>query len=548
MVGVTDWRGVGTPGGPTSERSGVVVAPRPLHEARRLVALARAFPQESPQAARPHQALFDAVVREAASALDAPGACLTRVHAATGDVVASVGPVPGTTTRDAGLYSHAVASAVPTVVADLRRDRRFHDHPDVVGGLRLRASATVPVLSADGHAIAALAVLDRRPRHFDAEMVGRLEGLAEQVAVRVEQAALRRCLDAWWSREGPSDHPDAGAGRPSPIEDALRLVADHQGWPLGWVHVAVADGYRIVGARGIDPHDLETGLALYEMRHRLRDLAGEGRARRVCLDDVPSTLAILAEEIGGPELFVVPVAAPGAPPAWLVFGADTRPGLQHVVLAELDRLAADLAAATDRGEGAWRAAPTPESAPGPGGPVGATTTPAAPVAAAEVDRIVASAAVTAAEAIGVEVTLHLDAVRSRVDVARLRVAVDAMVRAAGEGARPGAHLAVTLTTPHRHRLRLVVAPRGRGPVGVGTARARALAAHPASRSRPSVDLEAVQACAAWHGGAARVDVDASGGLQLRLELPRRLLVGVPAPAVSGGTGPVGAGPRSAPGA
>ena len=72
-------------------------------------------------------------------------------------------------------------------VPDATRDRRFADNPLVTGEMGLRAYAGAPILGPGGHAIGVLCVLDRTPRHFDADLVAKLAILAGGVSGAITQ-------------------------------------------------------------------------------------------------------------------------------------------------------------------------------------------------------------------------------------------------------------------------------------------------------------------------------------------------------------------------
>lgn len=93
-----------------------------------------------------------------------------------------------------------------TVVPDARLDPRFHDNPHVLaeGGIRFYAGA--PLLSAEGHAVGSLCVIDDSPRQLTDPQREALQALSRQVTRLLElhraSHELRLQLEdrAWYER------------------------------------------------------------------------------------------------------------------------------------------------------------------------------------------------------------------------------------------------------------------------------------------------------------------------------------------------------------
>ncbi len=132
---------------------------------------------------------FDRVVGLAARLLGAPVAFVSLVEADRKIVRSAVG-LPGDereVARNEALCAIPVASGRPVAVADVRADPRVANNP-LLAGSGLRSYAAAPLLTHDGLAVGALAVLDRRPRDFDA---AQLRDLAELAAIIVRELELR---------------------------------------------------------------------------------------------------------------------------------------------------------------------------------------------------------------------------------------------------------------------------------------------------------------------------------------------------------------------
>lgn len=89
--------------------------------------------------------------------------------------------------REVSFCAHTILQGATMIVPDAAHDERFHNNPLVSGATNVRFYAGVPLLSADGHAIGALCILDTMPYDgFSAEDCVRLSNLAHMVMDRLE--------------------------------------------------------------------------------------------------------------------------------------------------------------------------------------------------------------------------------------------------------------------------------------------------------------------------------------------------------------------------
>lgn len=98
------------------------------------------------------------------------------------------------TGRAVSICSHAIEQQVLCVIEDMQADSRFCDNPLVVGEPHLRFYAGMPLVTPDGHALGAVAVLDRIPRHLNSVQVEALQTLALQVMAQIESHRQRALL------------------------------------------------------------------------------------------------------------------------------------------------------------------------------------------------------------------------------------------------------------------------------------------------------------------------------------------------------------------
>ncbi|TDV15632.1 putative bifunctional diguanylate cyclase/phosphodiesterase [Paraburkholderia caballeronis] len=205
---------------------------------------------------------LDVVVRIAAHMFEVPVAAVNMVGddhvffaAATGFAGDGVDM-----SRDASFCAHAILQDGVMVVPDATLDDRFHDNPLVTGDTQVRFYAGVPLLSAAGHALGALCVIDTKAHHdFSADDRERLRELARMAADRME---LRR-VELFIERDR---RPFAEPERRSPT---AMIRFDEHGTILDWNDAAaMLYGYAVA-----DGPDLTLELLAPERdRAGLRDL------------------------------------------------------------------------------------------------------------------------------------------------------------------------------------------------------------------------------------------------------------------------------------
>ncbi len=143
----------------------------------------------------PPDPALDAVTELLARRLDCPVALLSLVDEHRQWFKSRQGLDTAQTPREDAFCAHAIAQPDALVVPDARLDPRFADNPLVTGEPRLRFYAG-QALRVDGHAIGSLCVLDRAPRHWDAQQAALLAAMATLVESllaaqwRQRQAAL----------------------------------------------------------------------------------------------------------------------------------------------------------------------------------------------------------------------------------------------------------------------------------------------------------------------------------------------------------------------
>ncbi|HKP87435.1 MAG TPA: EAL domain-containing protein [Blastocatellia bacterium] len=161
-----------------------VGAPLPENEAERLEAL-RLYKI----AERDCESLFKDFTSLAADICSSPIALLSIVKEDGVHYYSLTGLKSFATEREAAFCSWTILRSDLFIVRDAFEDRRFSAAPFVIANPGIRFYAGVPLLSAEGHALGALAVLDTRARNLSPSQAKALRTLASAVMARLE---LRR--------------------------------------------------------------------------------------------------------------------------------------------------------------------------------------------------------------------------------------------------------------------------------------------------------------------------------------------------------------------
>lgn len=87
------------------------------------------------------------------------------------------------TSREESFCGHAILEENVMVVLDAKQDERFHDNPNVAGGLSIAFYAGAPIYSDAGHALGTICVLDKHKKTELSEyQISSLKILARQVS------------------------------------------------------------------------------------------------------------------------------------------------------------------------------------------------------------------------------------------------------------------------------------------------------------------------------------------------------------------------------
>ena len=138
------------------------------------------------------EAAFDDIVSIAAEICGVPMALVSLVDDRRQWFKAALGLDATETPRSVAFCAHAIQQSDVFVVEDATQDVRFSENPLVTSDPNLRFYAGAQLVTADGHALGTLCVLDRQPRTLTATQHLALKALARQVMMQME---LRKSLE-----------------------------------------------------------------------------------------------------------------------------------------------------------------------------------------------------------------------------------------------------------------------------------------------------------------------------------------------------------------
>jgi PAS domain S-box-containing protein len=161
----------------------VLPAALPTNEPERLAAV-----HEYRELAAALQTTFDDTVTIAARLFRAPAAAVGFVEEDREAFQSQIGLDAISTSRGNSFSAHVILGSEPLVASDAGRDDRFVD-----AGFRFYAG--VPLITANGHALGALRVMDHVPREATPEEIRALGALARQLMEQLESRRRQAALE-----------------------------------------------------------------------------------------------------------------------------------------------------------------------------------------------------------------------------------------------------------------------------------------------------------------------------------------------------------------
>ncbi|EDX84325.1 GAF domain protein [Synechococcus sp. PCC 7335] len=129
---------------------------------------------------------YDDITSLAAFICDVPIALISLVDKDRQWFKSKVGISVRETPRDVSFCAHAILTKDITIVKDARDDARFSDNPLVTCAPNIRFYAGVPLITASGHPLGTLCVIDHQPKELSEVQRRTLIALARQIVVQLE--------------------------------------------------------------------------------------------------------------------------------------------------------------------------------------------------------------------------------------------------------------------------------------------------------------------------------------------------------------------------
>ena len=131
---------------------------------------------------------YDDIARLASELCGTPVSLVTIVDGDRQWFKARLGTEVTETPREIAFCAHAIETpGTVMVVEDMTKDPRFANNPLVTGEPNIRFYAGAPLVTASGHAVGTVCVLDVQPRTLTAVQLETLRFLSQQVVTKLEE-------------------------------------------------------------------------------------------------------------------------------------------------------------------------------------------------------------------------------------------------------------------------------------------------------------------------------------------------------------------------
>ena len=146
---------------------------------------------------------FDRLAKLAAQICGAPYAAITFVDHERLFYKSKVGFTDGDAPGSLGFCHQAIHHRDLFIVLDATQDERVDSNQIVTGAAQVRFYAGMPLITAEGHALGMLCVLDRIPHQLTKEQGDALRVLASEVVTELELRRTRKSLEEGTFRQDP---------------------------------------------------------------------------------------------------------------------------------------------------------------------------------------------------------------------------------------------------------------------------------------------------------------------------------------------------------
>ncbi|TKB92651.1 MAG: GAF domain-containing protein [Nitrospira sp.] len=146
---------------------------------------------------------FDRLAKLAAQICGTPYAAITFIVRERAFYKSKIGFTDGDAPGVLGFCHYGALHQDFFIVPDAMQDERFASNQLVIGDAQVRFYAGMPLMTAEGHALGMLCVLDQTPRQLSKEQGDALRVLASEVVTELELRRTRKSLEEGTFRQDP---------------------------------------------------------------------------------------------------------------------------------------------------------------------------------------------------------------------------------------------------------------------------------------------------------------------------------------------------------
>jgi two-component system NtrC family sensor kinase len=141
--------------------------------------------------------------------------------------------------REGGFCAYAILEDHFFLVSDAAKDKRFKNHPFVIGPPHIRFYAAAPVIIGNGLNVGVICVMDTKPRNFDSKQIEALKNLAAMVASLLSHRKMSHELKGLSQFQKEGEKAIVHAAQMVALAEAAGGLAHEINNPLGIIRLGL---------------------------------------------------------------------------------------------------------------------------------------------------------------------------------------------------------------------------------------------------------------------------------------------------------------------